>query len=156
MATARWSENWSTIADAHYQSSVVLRQAGRAGAAVGHLSEALRLFREQGRRTWEGLALARLAECLLDDRREAEAAASAEQSLSVARETGDAYCEGLALAARGKAAARLGDTHRGRSSLQDAYQVFRRLGVPEADALRALLNAPAGPGTESATLQSSG
>ncbi|AXI80765.1 AfsR/SARP family transcriptional regulator [Peterkaempfera bronchialis] len=148
--TARRSGNQSTVADTHYQSSVVLREAGRADAAATHLGDALRLFREQGRRTWEGLALARLAECLEDEGREADAALSAEQALVVAREVGDAFCEGLALAVGGRVLTRLGETDRGRTQLEDAYAVFQRLGLPEAEELRAQLDAAADRATSGA------
>jgi len=140
LETARRSANQSTVADAHYQSSVVLRRAGQPDAAAEHLGDALRLFQEQGRRTWEGLALARLAECLEDEGKDAEAASTAEQALVVAREVGDCFCEATALAARGRALARLGETDRGRADLEEAYQGFHHLGLPEADELSALLH----------------
>lgn len=140
LTTAEASCNDSTMAETRYASSVVTRQAGDPETAAGHLHHALRLFREQGRRSWEGLVLARLAECLLDLGREADAAVSAEQALLVAQEVGDAYCEGLAHATRGRALTRLGEAGRGRAGLESAYEVFARLGVPEAEEIRKLLD----------------
>ncbi|WP_304944747.1 AfsR/SARP family transcriptional regulator [Streptacidiphilus sp. ASG 303] len=139
LAAAESSGNDSTVAETRYAASVVMRQSGEPEPAAVHLHHALRLFREQGRRSWEGLVLARLAECLLALDRDADAALTAEQALAVAVEIDDAYCEGLAHAARGRALVRLGHAERGRAALEGAAAVFGRLGVPEAEEVGDLL-----------------
>uniref|UniRef100_UPI0006E35655 ATP-binding protein n=1 Tax=Peterkaempfera griseoplana TaxID=66896 RepID=UPI0006E35655 len=147
LATADASGNDSTVAETRYSAGVVLRRAGDPDGALGHLHHALRLFREQGRRGWEGLVLARQSECLLDLERDPDAAVTAERALAVAQEVGDAFCEGLAHATRGRALSRLGEHNRGRASLESAYQVFSRLGVPEAHDIRKLLDREGSLGT---------
>ncbi|WP_327068673.1 AfsR/SARP family transcriptional regulator [Kitasatospora sp. NBC_01302] len=141
VAIARGSGNAASLADTLYQLGVVLRATGSAADAAGHLSEAYLLYQRQQHRLREGLSLARLAGCLLADERVAEAAAAAEEGLKIAQELDSAaYCEGLASAALGEALVRLGSPERGRACLTEAHEIFSRLGVPEAQVVRSLID----------------
>lgn len=151
VAIARRSGNLSSISDTLYQRGIVLRRTARPEEAAEHLSEALALYQRQQRRRWEGLTLARLAECHLDTGTVADAVACAEQALTIGRETGAEYCQGLAQAALGLAFVRQGETERGRSCLAEAHAIFSRINVPESAAVLAVLDglattpAPASP-----------
>ncbi|GAA1951672.1 AfsR/SARP family transcriptional regulator [Kitasatospora viridis] len=122
-----------------YQYGCILRPTGRTALAVSGLREALGHFREQQQRDWQALCLVRLAECRLDQGDQQDAVACAEQSLELAVELGKAYCQGLAHRVLGQALAALGRPTEGLGHLREALAVFRRLGVPEAAAVAALL-----------------
>jgi DNA-binding SARP family transcriptional activator/tetratricopeptide (TPR) repeat protein len=141
LTTARSSGNPMSIADTLYQHAIVLRRTGSPDAAAGHLREALVLYRRQQRLNFEGLALARLAECHLDAGALQDAVACAESALSIGRETNGAYCQGLAQAALGYAFVRSKETERGRSCLQEAHAIFARINVPESAAVLSQLDA---------------
>ncbi|WP_051940584.1 AfsR/SARP family transcriptional regulator [Phaeacidiphilus oryzae] len=132
LVTARASVNPMSIADTLYQFAIVLRLTGSPDIAAEHLREALVLYRRQQRLNFEGLALARLAECNLDLGELPDAIACAEQALSIGRETNGAYCQGLAQAALGFAFVRSNQTERGRSCLQEAHAIFAGINVPES------------------------
>ncbi|WP_035846928.1 AfsR/SARP family transcriptional regulator [Kitasatospora azatica] len=140
VATARASGNVRCLADTLYQFGVVLRATGSAAEAAAQLSEAHQLYQDQQQRLWEGLSLARLAGCLLADGQLAEAAKAAEEALTIATEMDTAYCQGLANAALGEALLRLGHPGRGLTCLTEAHEIFTRLGVPEAQAVRGLID----------------
>ncbi|MEV4505065.1 AfsR/SARP family transcriptional regulator [Streptomyces klenkii] len=141
---ARATGNGPTIALTLYQHGCVLHKTGRPDLAARQLRDALGSFIEQQQRGWEGLAWARLAECRLAEWRDEDAVSCAEQSLSIARDLGKTYCQGLALAVLGRARARLGDPSRGQDHLREALTLFERLGVPEAASVREFLaGAPA-------------
>ncbi|MCC9310798.1 tetratricopeptide repeat protein [Kitasatospora sp. RB6PN24] len=138
---ARESGTAPALADTLYQLGVVLRATGSPAEAAQHLGEAYRLYQGQQQRLREGLSLARLADCLLADQQVAEAAAAAEEALKIAQELDSAaYCQGLANAALGEALLRLGHPSRGLACLTEAYEVFTRLGVPEGQAVRVLID----------------
>ncbi|MDH6111712.1 DNA-binding SARP family transcriptional activator [Kitasatospora sp. MAP12-15] len=122
-----------------YQYGCVLRRTGRTALAVSGLREALGHFRAQQQRDLQALCLARLAECRLDLGDHQDAADCAGRSLELARELGKAYCQGLAHAVLGQALPALGRPAEGLAQLREALVVFRRLGVPEADAVVVLL-----------------
>jgi DNA-binding SARP family transcriptional activator/tetratricopeptide (TPR) repeat protein len=140
LTTARASRNGRSLADAHYQLGVVLRATGSPADAAVQLTEAHQLFEDQQQRLWEGLSLARLADCLLADGQPADASTAAAEALAIGVEMDSAYCQGLANAALGEALLRLGHPDRGLARLTEAYEVFTRLGVPEAQAVRGLID----------------
>ncbi|MFE9425341.1 BTAD domain-containing putative transcriptional regulator [Kitasatospora sp. NPDC006697] len=140
VAIARTSGNVRCLADTLYQFGVVLRATGSPAEASVQLREAHQLYQEQQQRLWEGLSLARLAGCLLADDQPAEACAAAEEAVRIAVEMDAAYCQGLASAALGEALLRLGTPERGLACLGEAHEVFTRLGVPEAHAVRNLID----------------
>ncbi|MEV6672339.1 BTAD domain-containing putative transcriptional regulator [Streptomyces sp. NPDC051162] len=135
--------NGPTVAMTLYQHGYVLRRTGAPALAAERMRGALGHFISQHQRGWEGLAWARLAECRLDEQRDEDAVSCAEESLRIARELGKSYCQGLAHAVLGQALPRLGRPDRGHGHLHEALTLFTRLGVPEAVAVRALLDAAA-------------
>lgn len=140
VATARASGNVRCLADTLYQLGVVLRTTGSPAEAATQLREAHQLYQDQQQRLWEGLSLARLAGSLLADDQLTEAAQAAEEALTIAQEMDTAYCQGLANAALGEALLRLGTPVRGLACLAEAQEIFTRLGVPEAHAVRSLID----------------
>ncbi|MFJ5232544.1 BTAD domain-containing putative transcriptional regulator [Kitasatospora sp. NPDC088391] len=140
VTAARASGNAPCLADTLYQLGVVLRSTGSPGEAALHLREAHQLYRAQQHPIWEGYSLARLAACLVADGRFAEAAQAAEESLSIAQEIEAAYCQGMANAALGEALLELGQPSRGLACLREALVVYTRLGVPEAQPVRDLID----------------
>ncbi|GAA1254407.1 transcriptional regulator AfsR [Kitasatospora nipponensis] len=140
VATARASGNRRCLADTMYQLGIVLRTTGSSSQAAEQLREAYVLYRDEQQRLWEGLALARLAGCLLVDGLLSEAAEAAQEAVTISREMDAAYCQGLANAALGEALLRLGRSQRARTCLDEAYEIFTRLGVPEAQAVRSLID----------------
>ncbi|WP_329567219.1 AfsR/SARP family transcriptional regulator [Kitasatospora sp. NBC_01266] len=140
VATARSSGNVRCLADTLYQLGVVLRTTGSPAEAATQLREAHQLYQDQQQRLWEGLSLARLAGSLLAVEQLKEAAAAAEEALTIAQEMDAAYCQGLAHAALGEALLRLGTPARGLACLTEAQEIFTRLGVPEAHAVRSLID----------------
>ncbi|MCX4747002.1 NB-ARC domain-containing protein [Kitasatospora sp. NBC_01287] len=140
VATARSSGNTRCLADTLYQLGVVLRTTGSPAEAATQLREAHQLYQDQQQRLWEGLSLARLAGCLLADDQVKEAAQAAEEALVIAQEMDTAYGQGLANAALGEALLRLGTPARGLACLTEAHEIFTRLGVPEAHAVRSLID----------------
>ncbi|QMU77888.1 tetratricopeptide repeat protein [Streptacidiphilus sp. PB12-B1b] len=146
-AIAEDSGSAAGVADSYYQLGIALRAAGRIGEAVQRLRRALDYFQEQQRRSLEGLALARLAECLADQALWSEAVASAEQSKVIAEELDSGYARALALAALGRALAEQGVRERAGECLETAARLFEQLRAPEAAGTRELLaRVAAGPG----------
>ncbi|MFI5532558.1 AfsR/SARP family transcriptional regulator [Kitasatospora sp. NPDC051853] len=131
---AREVADGAGLARVLYQYGCVLRQAGEPAAAAERLTEALELFRSHGTGDWEGLTLARLAECRLDQGRP-EAVGLAARALEITEEVGRTYGQALAQTVLGRAT---GD----RGRLYAALALFDRLGAPEAKAVRELLATP--------------
>jgi len=138
---ARASGSPVSTANTLYQNAIVLRRTGNPAEAAELLEEALVLFRTQQRASWEGLALARLAECHLDTGALGGAVECAEEALALGPETTGAYCQGLAQAALGFASIRTGGIQRGRHCLEEAYAIFSERGVPESAAVLSQLDA---------------
>ncbi|MFF5205124.1 BTAD domain-containing putative transcriptional regulator [Streptosporangium sp. NPDC000396] len=127
-------------ARARYHLGMVLSRVGRLNEAVHHHAECLAFFRASKQRVWEQRVCSRLAETLIAAGRFSEATRHAEQALTVSREIGHPYGEALSLWVLGRALAGLGSTGRSRDCLQRAYDIFVRLGAPEAADLRVLLD----------------
>ncbi|MEU1374701.1 BTAD domain-containing putative transcriptional regulator [Streptomyces triculaminicus] len=114
-----------------------LLAADRAATATDRLREALGLETDP-RRT--ALLWAHLAHCRLDQRQHREAVTAADRALEAEAGLGDAYCRGLALAARGRALPALGEPRIALGCLREAYDVLERRGAAEAADVRALLD----------------
>ncbi|MEU4830037.1 BTAD domain-containing putative transcriptional regulator [Streptosporangium sp. NPDC023615] len=126
-------------ARARYHLGMILSRVGRLNEAVHHHAECLSFFRASDQRVWEQRVCSRLAETFIHAGRFADATRYAEQALSVSREIGHPYGEAQALWVLGKALGGLGDAGRGRGCLERAHHLFTRLGAPEAEDLRLLL-----------------
>jgi DNA-binding SARP family transcriptional activator len=127
-------------ARARYHLGIVLSRVGRLNEAVHHHAECLAFFRGSGQRVWEQRVCTRLAETFIQAKRHPEAVRHAERALGVSREIGHPYGEALSLTVLGRALAGVGEAARSRDCLRRAHEIFTRLGAPEADDLRALLD----------------
>lgn len=126
-------------ARARYHLGMILSRVGRLNEAVHHHAECLAFFRASRQRVWEQRVCARLAETFIHAGRFTDATRHAEQALTVSREISHPYGEAQALWMLGKALNGLGSTGRGRDCLERAHDLFTRLGAPEAEDLRLLL-----------------
>ncbi|MFB4269552.1 BTAD domain-containing putative transcriptional regulator [Nonomuraea sp. GTA35] len=138
-------------ARARYHLGIVLSRVGRLTEAVHHHAECLAFFRASKQRVWEQRVCSRLAETFIAAERYPDAVRHAEQALVVAREIGHPYGEALSLTVLGKALRGLGSTTRSLDCLRQAFDIFSRLGAPEAGDLKVLLDSlstpePAGDG----------
>ncbi|MED7928506.1 BTAD domain-containing putative transcriptional regulator [Nonomuraea sp. LP-02] len=127
-------------ARARYHLGIVLSRVGRLTEAVHHHAECLAFFRASKQRVWEQRVCSRLAETFIAAERYPEAVRHAEQALVVSRDIGHPYGEALSLTVLGKALRGLGDLSRSLACLRQAYDVFSRLGAPEAGDLKVLLD----------------
>ncbi len=128
------------VARARYHLGTVLSHVGRHTEAVTRYAECLDFFRASEQRVWEQRVCHRLAETFIAAGGFAEAARYAEQALTVAREIGHPYGEAQSLTVLGKALRGLGDAERSAGHLRGAFDIFSRLGAPEAAELRGMLN----------------
>ncbi|WP_431925546.1 AfsR/SARP family transcriptional regulator [Nonomuraea jabiensis] len=128
-------------ARARYHLGIVLSRVGRLTEAVHHHAECLAFFRASKQRVWEQRVCSRLAETFIAAGRHPEAVRHAEQALVVSREIGHPYGEALSLTVLGKALRGLGSTSRSLECLRQAFEIFSRLGAPEAGDLKALIEA---------------
>ncbi|MFG1708258.1 BTAD domain-containing putative transcriptional regulator [Nonomuraea sp. M3C6] len=127
-------------ARARYHLGVVLSRVGRLTEAVHHHAECLAFFRASKQRVWEQRVCSRLAETFIAAERYPDAVRHAEQALVVSREIGHPYGEALSLTVLGKALRGLGSTTRSLDCLRQAFEIFSRLGAPEAGDLKILLD----------------
>ncbi|MEU5860206.1 BTAD domain-containing putative transcriptional regulator [Nonomuraea sp. NPDC047529] len=127
-------------ARARYHLGIVLSRVGRLTEAVHHHAECLAFFRSSKQRVWEQRVCSRLAETFIAAGRYPDAVRHAEQALVVSREIGHPYGEALSLTVLGRALRGLGSTGRSLDCLRQAYDVFTRLGAPEAGDLKLLLD----------------
>lgn len=126
-------------ARARYHLGIVLSRVGRLTEAVVHHAECLDFFRAGNQKVWEQRVCCRLAETFIAAGRYKDAAGHAEQALTLSKEIGHPYGEALSLTVLGRALAGLGSVRRSGDCLKRAFDIFTRLGSPEADDLRALL-----------------
>ncbi|MFI9204074.1 BTAD domain-containing putative transcriptional regulator [Streptomyces sp. NPDC053048] len=125
------------LAHVLHQAARTLLAADRAAGATDRLREALGLETDP-RRT--ALLWAHLAHCRLDQRQHREAVTAADRALAIEAGLGDAYCRGLALAARGRALPALGEPRPALGCLREAHEVLDRRGAKEAADVRELLD----------------
>ncbi|MFG3441666.1 BTAD domain-containing putative transcriptional regulator [Nonomuraea sp. NPDC047897] len=128
-------------ARARYHLGIVLSRVGRLTEAVHHHAECLAFFRAGKQRVWEQRVCSRLAETFIAAERYADAVRHAEQALLVSRNIGHPYGEALSLTVLGKALNGLGSATRSVDCLRQAFDIFSRLGAPEAGDLKVLLDA---------------
>ncbi|GHG60003.1 AfsR/SARP family transcriptional regulator [Streptomyces griseocarneus] len=134
---AREEEHAAVLPAVLHLAGRTLLAADRAATATDRLREALGLETDP-RRT--ALLWAHLAHCRLDQRQHREAVTAADRALEAEAGLGDAYCRGLALAARGRALPALGEPRIALGCLREAYDVLERRGAAEAADVRALLD----------------
>ncbi|WP_433435911.1 AfsR/SARP family transcriptional regulator [Nonomuraea sp. CA-141351] len=127
-------------ARARYHLGIVLSRVGRLTEAVHHHAECLAFFRASKQRVWEQRVCSRLAETFIAADRYPDAVRHAEQALVISREIGHPYGEALSLTVLGKALHGLGSTTRSLDCLRQAFDIFSRLGAPEAGDLKVLLD----------------
>ncbi|KAB8196488.1 tetratricopeptide repeat protein [Nonomuraea phyllanthi] len=139
-------------ARARYHLGIVLSRVGRLTEAVHHHAECLAFFRAGKQRVWEQRVCSRLAETFIAAERYPDAVRHAEQALVVSREIGHPYGQALSLTVLGKALRGLGDARRSLDCLRQAFDIFSRLGAPEAGDLKPLLDdAPLADAADAAT-----
>ncbi|GAA0916172.1 AfsR/SARP family transcriptional regulator [Nonomuraea longicatena] len=126
-------------ARARYHLGIVLSRVGRLAEAVHHHAECLSFFRSSKQRVWEQRVCSRLAETFITAERYPDAVRHAEQALMVSREIGHPYGEALSLTVLGKALMAMGSKTRSLDCLRQAFDIFARLGAPEAGDLRSLV-----------------
>jgi tetratricopeptide (TPR) repeat protein len=127
-------------ARARYHLGIVLSRVGRLTEAVHHHAECLEFFRASKQRVWEQRVCSRLAETFITAERYGDAVRHAEEALVVSREIGHPFGEALSLTVLGKALKGLGSATRSTDCLRQAFDIFTRLGAPEAGDLRLLLD----------------
>ncbi|MEU7132996.1 BTAD domain-containing putative transcriptional regulator [Streptomyces sp. NPDC046261] len=127
-----------TLALVLHEAGIVHLRADRAATAADRLREALAAEDIEPRR--EALLWARLAQCRLDQRQHREVVTAADRALALEAGLGDAYCRGLALAARGSAQLALGEPRLALGSLREAHDVLTRRGATEAAEVARLLD----------------
>jgi tetratricopeptide (TPR) repeat protein len=126
-------------ANGRYALGLALAQAGDLDEAVAQLSEALDTFRDSRQRLWEGMAVFRIAEVRLLERKPAQAAALAEQSLAVLRGIGGDWRRGNVLTVLGRALNGIGQVGRAQACWREALSLYEELGSSEAAEVRSLL-----------------
>ncbi|MER5951326.1 BTAD domain-containing putative transcriptional regulator [Streptomyces sp. NPDC001904] len=129
------------LANAKYALGLALTQAGDIAQALATLTEALRVFQDARQRLWHGMTLYRLAEVHLADRNPAQAAAHAEQALSVLHGLGGDWRRANVLTTLGSGLHGIGQTGRARVCWREALSIFDERGGAEADDVRRLLSA---------------
>ncbi|MFH8518921.1 BTAD domain-containing putative transcriptional regulator [Streptomyces gelaticus] len=129
-------------ANGRFALGIALTQAGRPTEALEELDEALRVFRGNRQRLWEGSTHFRMAEAHLADKRPARAAQHAEQALAL-RVIGGEWMRGNVLITLGHALERLGQIDRAHACWTEALAIHEQFGAAEAEKVRLLL-APAG------------
>ncbi|ORT60685.1 transcriptional regulator [Streptomyces sp. CB03238] len=126
-------------ANARYALGLALTQAARYDEATTVLRQARDIFHNGRQRMWEGLSFYRLAEVDLAAHRPAQAAAHAEQALSLLRGLGGEWRRANVVVVLGRALHALGQNDRARACWQEALTVYEELGSAEAGELRDLL-----------------
>jgi DNA-binding SARP family transcriptional activator/Tfp pilus assembly protein PilF len=112
---------------------------GRLQPALDHLRTALALAAESGSSAMDGMVLITYGRALTALGEPAAAVKQHERALAVARETGDDYHQAVAIEGIADALYRLGDADAARERWREALARYARLGVPEAEAVRAKL-----------------
>ncbi|MFJ2766848.1 AfsR/SARP family transcriptional regulator [Streptomyces sp. NPDC087300] len=127
------------VAGAHYVLGLALTKSEQFDDAVFQLSSALRAFRQQGNRIWEGQTLYRLAEAHLATGRFADAASDAELALSLLTDSERTRHRAGVLTVLGSALHGIGHTDRARACWEEVLSLLDRTGsagTAETDELR--------------------
>ncbi|MET9644493.1 BTAD domain-containing putative transcriptional regulator [Streptomyces syringium] len=131
-------------ANALHNLAQVCLWTGRTEESLDCLHESLRLWRETGSLYRESLLLGALAQAYNFAGRPAEAAEHAETARDIAERHGDGYFLGRALAQLGHAHAAQGRPAEATVCFRKAHDIFRGLGLPDADDLAPHLTPGAG------------
>ncbi|MBB6435527.1 AfsR/SARP family transcriptional regulator [Streptomyces candidus] len=128
-------------ANGRYALGLALAEDGRHEAASAQLHQALDVFRDTRQRLWEGMTLFRMAEVDLAARRPAQAAAKAEQALTVLRGIGGEWRRGNVLSVLGSALHEVGQDGRAQVCWHEALAIFEESDAPQAEEVRRLMAA---------------
>ncbi|MFJ6610451.1 AfsR/SARP family transcriptional regulator [Streptomyces sp. NPDC091289] len=127
------------LANGRYALGLALARANRPEEAEVRLTEALAVFRESRQRLWEGMTLFRLAEVQLTAEHPAQAAALAEQALTVLLHIGGEWRRANVLTVLGQALHGIGQADRAQVCWREALSVFDQLKAPESESVSRLL-----------------
>ncbi|WP_329158360.1 NB-ARC domain-containing protein [Streptomyces anulatus] len=133
------------LANGRYALGLALARANRPEEAHVRLTEALAVFRESRQRLWEGMTLFRLAEVQLTAERPAQAAALAEQALTMLLHIGGEWRRANVLTVLGRALHGIGQADRAQVCWREALSVFEQLKAPESEAVSRLLSMTGAP-----------
>ncbi|MGW7092376.1 AfsR/SARP family transcriptional regulator [Streptomyces sp. NPDC054874] len=133
------------LANGRYALGLALARANRPEEAQVRLTEALAVFRESRQRLWEGMTLFRLAEVQLTAERPAQAAALAEQALTMLLHIGGEWRRANVLTVLGQALHGIGQADRAQVCWREALSVFEQLKAPESEAVSRLLSTTGAP-----------
>ncbi|MDG9681443.1 BTAD domain-containing putative transcriptional regulator [Streptomyces sp. DH18] len=133
------------LANGRYALGLALARANRPEEAQVRLTEALAVFRESRQRLWEGMTLFRLAEVQLTAGRPAQAAALAEQALTMLLHIGGEWRRANVLTVLGRALHGIGQADRAQVCWREALSVFEQLKAPESEAVSRLLSMTGAP-----------
>ncbi|MFH9236926.1 AfsR/SARP family transcriptional regulator [Streptomyces anulatus] len=133
------------LANGRYALGLALARANRPEEAQVRLTEALAVFRESRQRLWEGMTLFRLAEVQLTAERPAQAAALAEQALTMLLHIGGEWRRANVLTVLGRALHGIGQADRAQVCWREALSVFEQLKAPESEAVSRLLSMTGAP-----------
>ncbi|WP_228922280.1 BTAD domain-containing putative transcriptional regulator [Streptomyces sp. DH7] len=133
------------LANGRYALGLALARANRPEEAQVRLTEALAVFRESRQRLWEGMTLFRLAEVQLNAGRPAQAAALAEQALTMLLHIGGEWRRANVLTVLGRALHGIGQADRAQVCWREALSVFEQLKAPESEAVSRLLSMTGAP-----------
>lgn len=158
-AVACYEESLAILRDVGDRSSVgralgnlggVRQQLGRFDEAAACFEQAITIHQKVGDHPSAGRDLGNLGDLYHQLGRFDEAMACYEQALAIHRDVSDRYMEGATLHSMGRALHALGRQERARACWQEALLILRALGLPEAEAVQARLDAM-GDDTTSAT-----
>lgn len=127
------------LANARYALGLAYTSAGRDSEALTELTEALRIFRANRQRLWEGTAHFRIAQAHFAARSPANAAQHAEQALAVGCIGGDRTRANV-LTTLGESLDALGQVDRARACWREALFLYEQTGAAEAEGVRARLS----------------
>jgi len=113
---------------------------GRPESALKHFTRALRIRREIGDRWGEAMALSLLGQAYALNGAASAAVEHLTRALEIHRELRDYSMEAFALHHLGLAHRGVGDAELGDNCLREALAIYTRLGMPDAEAVRALLS----------------
>ncbi|MER7490422.1 BTAD domain-containing putative transcriptional regulator [Streptomyces sp. NPDC126497] len=127
------------LANARYALGLAYTSAGRITEALAELTEALRMFRTNRQRLWEGTTHFRIAQAHFAAQSPASTAQHAEQALAVGCIGGDRMRANV-LTTLGESLDALGQSDRARACWREALSLYEQAGAAEAEAVRARLS----------------
>ncbi|WP_051468590.1 AfsR/SARP family transcriptional regulator [Actinomadura oligospora] len=145
LSLARRADAPVAVAYALYLVGQIQESLGQHAHALGAYDEALTVCWTHSLPLREAQVLTRMAETRLALGQFQDAADTASQSLAVARVIGVDWQQARTRVVLGRAWAALGQTSRARREWRAALDIFTRLGIAEADDVRALLATGAQP-----------